>query len=157
MATEGIFQGSIEENIQIGSPFSSFKEIQEATKISGLSEYMESNHIGYQKILYPGDRTLPKRAKQQILWARGILGNKRLVLWEDTSGQLSHKEKIHFVNHLLSKDSSTTVLIVSNDLSILKKCERAIGMEDGEVLYDISAEEANKNQWFRNNCLLRDA
>jgi ABC-type bacteriocin/lantibiotic exporter with double-glycine peptidase domain len=157
MATEGIFQGSIEENIQIGSPFSSFKEIQEATKISGLSQYMESNHIGYQKILYPGDRTLPKRAKQQILWARGILGNKRLVLWEDTSGQLSHKEKIHFVNHLLAKDSNTTVLIVSNDLSILKKCERAIGMENGEVLHDIPAEEANKNQWFRNNCLLRDA
>ena len=157
MATEGIFQGSIEENIQIGSPFSSFKEIQEATEISGLSNYMDSNHIGYQKILYPGDRTFPKRAKQQILWARGILGNKKLILWEDTSGQLSHKEKLHFVNHLLNLDKHTTVIIVSNDLSIVKRCNRAVGMENGEVLYDISADEAKENEWFRNNCLMRDA
>ena len=157
MATEGLFQGTIEENIQIGSPESSFKEIQRATEISGLSEYMRSNNIGYQKIMYPGDKTFPKRAKQQILWSRGIIGNKQLILWEDTSGQLSHNEKLHFVNYLLGKDLKATVIVVSNDLSIVQKCDRAIGMENGEIIHDVDAADVKDIRWFRYNCLMRDA
>ncbi len=157
MATEGIFQGSIEENIQIGDHECSFEEIQRVTEISGLGDYMQNNNISYQKMLYPGDKTFAKRAKQQILWARGILGNKKLILWEDTSGQLSHLEKLKFVKHLLSLGKEVTVILVSNDMSIVKRCERAVGMENGEVLYDITSEEAKENQWFKSNCLMRDA
>jgi len=157
MASEGIFQGSIEENIQIGDYQSSFKAIQKASDISGLSEYMQSNNISYQKMLYPGDKTFAKRAKQQILWARGILGHKKLILWEDTSGQLSHIEKLRFVKYLIGLGEGVTVVMVSNDMSIVKRCNRAVGMENGEIIHDISADEAKSNQWFKNNCLMRDA
>ncbi|WP_296618423.1 peptidase domain-containing ABC transporter [Marivirga sp.] len=157
MSFGGIFQGTIEENISIGSPMSDMKEIQEATKITGLDEYMNSEPLGFQKMLFPGDRTFPKKIKQQILWTRGILGNKTLILWEDIFGMISQDRKHEFTNYLCRKDNPQTVMMVSNDMRILENCDRVIGMENGEILYDITGKGAKNHDWFEKICLNKNA
>ena len=157
MTTGSIFQGTIEENICIGSPMSSFEELKKAAEITGLSEYLESTREGYQMMLYPGDKTFPKKVQQQILWTRGILGNKSLILWEDVFGTTSREEKMKFTDYLIDKSNERTVLMVSNDMAILEKCDRVIGMEDGSIVHDLPATEVRDNEWFEKICLNRNA
>jgi ABC-type bacteriocin/lantibiotic exporter with double-glycine peptidase domain len=157
MTTGSIFQGTIEENICIGSPMSSFEELKKAAEITGLSEYLESTREGYQMMLYPGDKTFPKKVQQQILWTRGILGNKSLILWEDVFGTTSREEKMKFTDYLIDKSNERTVLMVSNDMTILEKCDRVIGMEDGSIVHDLPASEVRDNEWFEKICLNRNA
>lgn len=157
MSTEGIFQGTIGENIGLGLESVNYSTLQEASDIVGLSEYLESQPSGFQTMLYPGDKTLPKRVKQQILWARGIVGQKSIILWEDVFGMVSHKEKYKFVDYLTSKQTPQTVIIVSNDLKIVESCDRAIGMDSGVVLYDISGPAAKDHHWFQEICLNKNA
>ncbi|SMG52313.1 ABC-type bacteriocin/lantibiotic exporter, contains an N-terminal double-glycine peptidase domain [Marivirga sericea] len=157
MTTGSIFQGTIEENISIGSPMSSFEELKKAAEITGLAEYLEATKEGYQMILYPGDKAFPKKVQQQILWTRGILGNKALVLWEDVFGTTSRDEKMKFVDHLLDRSNDKTILMVSNDMRILEKCDRVIGMENGVIVHDLPASEARDNEWFEKICLDRNA
>ncbi|GAA5040756.1 ABC transporter ATP-binding protein [Marivirga lumbricoides] len=157
MSTEGIFQGTIGENIGLGRDYITYKELQYVADIVGLSEYIESQPNGFQKMLYPGDRTMPKRVKQQILWARGIIGDKSLILWEDVFGMVSYKEKYNFVDYLTSKELKQTVIIVSNDLKIIESCDRAIGMDSGVILYNISGKDAKDHHWFQEICLNKNA
>jgi len=157
MSFGGIFQGTIEENISIGAPLCGLKEIQEATKRTGLDEFMDSEPLGYQRMLFPGDRTFPKKIKQQILWTRGILGKKTLVLWEDIFGMISQDNKHSFTDYLCRKDNPQTVLMVSNDMRILESCDRVIGMENGEILYDVPGKGVKNHDWFENISLNKNA
>jgi ABC-type bacteriocin/lantibiotic exporter with double-glycine peptidase domain len=157
MSTGGIFQGTIEENICIGSPMSDIEEIKKASKITGLDEYMESEPLGYQKMIFPGDRTFPKEIKQKILWTRGVIGNKTLLLWEDIFGMITHEKKYKFTNYLCGKDNPQTVIMISNDMRILEKCDRVIGMEDSEILYDVSGKEVKNHDWFEKISLNNNA
>lgn len=157
MATGGIFQGTIEENISIGSPNSSFEEIKRAAEITGLADYMDTEPQGYQRLLFPEDPTFPKKIKQKILWTRGILGKKSLILWEDIFGMISMNEKKEFIEHLCNKDNPQTVFLVSNDMKILEKCGRVLGMENGEILYDLSIDQLKDNEWFEKICLNKNA
>ncbi|MBK6266733.1 ATP-binding cassette domain-containing protein [Marivirga sp. S37H4] len=155
MSTEGIFHGTVAENLSMGVESISFDELQEACEVTGLSEYLESEPSGFQKILFPGDKTLPKRAKQQLLWARGILGNKSLILWEDAFGMVSYKEKLDFVKYLTN--SKKTVVLVSNNMDVIEKCDRVIGMEKGKLLYDIPGLDAKNHNWFQEIALSKNA
>lgn len=157
MSTEGIFQGTIGENIGLGLESATYDRLQEASDIVGLGEYLESLPSGFQTMLYPGDKTLPKRVKQQILWARGIVGQKSLILWEDVFGMVSYKEKYKFVDYLTDKQTPQTVVIVSNDLKIIESCDRAIGMDSGVVLYDVPGPAAKDHHWFQEICLNKNA
>lgn len=157
MSSGGIFQGTIEENISIGSPMSSLEEIQKASKITGLDEFMESEPLGYQRMIFPGDRTFPKKIKQQILWTRGILGNKTLILWEDIFGMISQDKKHQFTNYICREDNKQTVIMVSNDMRILENCDRVIGMENGEILYDVPGTEVKNHDWFKKISLNKNA
>jgi ABC-type bacteriocin/lantibiotic exporter with double-glycine peptidase domain len=157
MSTGGIFLGTIEENISIGSPLSSLQEIQEAAKITGLDKFMETEPEGYQRMLFPGDRTFPKKIKQQILWTRGILGQKTLILWEDVFGTISQEEKHKFADFLCSKENKRTVVLISNDIRVLEKCDRVLGMDNGEILYDVSANSIKNHDWFEKIVLNKDA
>lgn len=157
MSFGGIFQGTIEENINIGSPMSDLEEIQNAAKITGLDEYMDSEPLGFQRMLFPGDRTFPKKIKQQILWTRGILGRKTLILWEDIFGMISQDKKHKFTNYLNRKDNLQTVIMVSNDMRILENCDRVIGMENGEILYDVPGKGVKNHDWFEKIGLNKNA
>jgi ABC-type bacteriocin/lantibiotic exporter with double-glycine peptidase domain len=157
MGFGGIFQGTIQENISIGSPMSNMEEIQNATKITGLDEFMDGEPLGYQRMLFPADRTFPKKIKQQILWTRGILGKKTLILWEDIFGMISQDRKHEFTNYLCRKGNPQTVMMVSNDMRILENCDRVIGMENGEILYDVTGKDAKNHDWFEKICLNKNA
>ena len=157
MSFGGIFQGTIEENINIGSPMSDLQEIQKAAQITGLDEFMDQENAGYQRMLFPGDRTFPKKIKQQILWTRGILGKKTLVLWEDVFGMISQDKKHKFTNYLCRADNQQTVLMVSNDMRILENCDRVIGMDDGEILYDVPGKGVKNHDWFEKISLNKNA
>ncbi len=157
MTKEGIFQGTIAENIMIGDHTASFEEMQNASEITGLKEFLESEPHGYHKMLYPGDKIFPKSAKQRILWTRGIVGGKSLILWEDISGRISFQEKLKFVNYLTSSNNPQTVVLVSKDLNFISKCDRVIGMEDGKIVHNIPGSEAQHNDWFQQICVNRNA
>ncbi|WP_375579732.1 ATP-binding cassette domain-containing protein [Marivirga tractuosa] len=157
MSFGGIFQGTIEENIRIGSPLSEMEEIQKATQITGLDEFMDGEPLGYQRMLFPGDRTFPKKIKQQILWTRGIIGKKTLILWEDIFGMMSQDNKHKFINYLCRENNKQTVIMVSNDMRILEKCDRVIGMENGEILYDVPGKGVKNHDWFEKISLNKNA
>ncbi|ADR22257.1 ABC transporter ATP-binding protein [Marivirga tractuosa] len=157
MTTASIFQGTIEENISIGSPMSNFKELQKAASITGLDQYLEHNKNGYQQMLYPGDKTFPKKVVQQILWTRGILGNKSMILWEDVFGTTSRQEKMKFVDSLIDDKNQKTTLLITNDMEILEKCDRVIGMENGQIIHDLPSSEVGSIEWFQKICLNKNA
>jgi ABC-type bacteriocin/lantibiotic exporter with double-glycine peptidase domain len=157
MSKEGVFQGTIAENIMVGNHTASFEELQEATKITGLINYLESESQGYHKMLYPGDGVFPKSVKQQILWTRGIVGRKSLILWEDMLGKIPFQEKMKFVEYLTSKSNKKTVVMVSKDLQIIEKCDRAIGMENGKIVQEMKGSEAKNSSWFQEICINRNA
>lgn len=146
LAKEDIFKGSLAENISIGKPNISIKDIQNAAEVVGLTSFVETLPIGYSTQLLPEGKNLPKSIRQRIMLARGIVGNPKIILLEDHFNQLQNTDKKRFIEHL--KQSSASVIAVSNEKDVVMQFDRTIILDNGEIIADDSTDSILKKKTF---------
>ena len=74
--------------------------------------------------------------QQRVAIARALIGNPSLILADEPTGALDSKTGEEVMNLLieLSEKESATIVIVTHDMSIAKRCKRAIKMKDGLII-----------------------
>ncbi len=72
---------------------------------------------------------------QRAAIARGIVGDPRVILADEPTGNLDHKRGSEVMNILVeeSRDRGKTVLIATHDLRILDRVDGTVFMEDGGI------------------------
>lgn len=73
--------------------------------------------------------------RQRVAIARALVANPKVVWADEPTGNLD-SENAHSVLDLileLNKELETTVVLVTHDVEIAKRCERIIHMESGEI------------------------
>jgi len=145
---EDIFRGTVIENISMGRPSVDFDDVKNAVEIVGLSEYIETLSEGYNKILDPEGRKLPKTIAQKIMLARSIAGKPKMILLEDTFNKLETADRNRLLDYLMSKDNPTTVIAVSNDPKVAKHFNRIVALQYGEMIDCGTFEQTKEKEWF---------
>ena len=76
--------------------------------------------------------------QQRVAIARALIGNPSLILADEPTGALDSKTGEEVMNLLieLSEKESATIVIVTHDMSIAKRCKRIIKMKDGAIIKD---------------------
>lgn len=150
--TEGIFMGTILENITLGRKDIGTREVQLALKKTGLDEDIANLRNGFNHYLDHGDHFLPKEIYQKIMWTRAIVGTPQLILYDDFKTSGSTTQKNVFWNTITDKNDPWTLLAISNDLSFIRRCDYAVIMEDGQISKIIRGSEVDGDEWFLSNC-----
>ena len=143
LAREDIFNGTLHENLVLGKPDVALKEIQAAVDVVGLTSFVESLPLGYNTLMVPEGKTLPKNVRLKIMLARCLIVAPKLILLEDNFNQLNKQEKNKLIDHLMQLD--TTIIAVSNDLEIANKFQKTLVLNQGEV-FAFDAYQNLKNQ-----------
>lgn len=122
---QDIFQGTLWENITMGNAHITLKDVNDLVEKLGLKSFVQSDKLGYDNMLDPVGKRLPKQTKQKILLIRALLGNNRLLLLEEPFEYLDEATGRALINWL--KDlQNTTVLIASDDASLSKECDMTV-------------------------------
>lgn len=148
LAKEDIFEGTLHENITLGKPNIHDEQIQEIISVLGLSDFVANSDNGYNTMLLPEGKNLPKSIRLKIMLARCLAGNPKLVLVGDNFNHLEREDKQKFIDYILQPDKTFTVIAVSNDPEIAKHFDQVIVLEKGKVIGNDKFNALQSKAWF---------
>jgi ABC-type bacteriocin/lantibiotic exporter with double-glycine peptidase domain len=128
-----IFQGSLMENITMGSNEISAQEILKLAEKIGLKAFMSDLNDGLNTKIDPIGKKLSRNIIQKILLLRALVNSPRLVLMEEPFEGLSDIVSQSIKEYLLNHTPHQTILISCNDESFAASCDKVIYLEKGKV------------------------
>jgi ATP-binding cassette, subfamily B, bacterial len=130
---QGVFRGTILENLTMGSFDISMKEITHLADKIGFTEFIMTNKNGYDTLLDPMGKRLSNHVKQNIKLLRALLGKPTLLLLEEPLSHLDAAQEFAMMEYL-RLESNATVLIISNDKELHTLCDQVLELEDGVII-----------------------
>lgn len=130
---QGIFRGTILENLTMGSSNISMTEITYLANKIGFTEFITENKNGYDTLLDPMGKRLSNYVKQNIKLLRALLGKPTLLLLEEPLGHLNATQEFAIMEYL-RLESNATVLIISNEKELHTMCDTVLDLENGVII-----------------------
>ncbi|MEN7546587.1 ATP-binding cassette domain-containing protein [Rapidithrix thailandica] len=143
---EDIFKGTLEENITLGKPGIDLEQLRKAAEVVGLTEFVRALPEGYDTMLLPEGKNLPKSVRLKIMLARSLAENPQLILVEDNFNHLNPIDKNRFLDYLLTK--KCTVVVVSNDPYVAAKFGKVAVLDDGRLIAHDPFETIVNKEWY---------
>ena len=134
IAADEIFDGSIYENISVGMNHVTLERVNYALEKVGLHDFINELPNGIHTHLTSGGKNFSSSVIYKIILARCIAKDPKLLILNDYFNSFHSKEKKKIIDFLVSKENNWTLLVVSNDPSILSECDRVILLKDGSQL-----------------------
>jgi ABC-type bacteriocin/lantibiotic exporter with double-glycine peptidase domain len=144
LSQEQLFQGTLYENITMGREDANMDNVKWAFENLGLSEFLKKSDKGFETLIDPQGRKLPRSIIQKLILARSIADKPRLLLLEDAFEHLDINERHEIIDFLLKPEHPWTVVAVSSDEYLEQVVDRKIIMKDGKIIDQIITKARNK-------------
>jgi len=127
-----LFRGTVWENLTMGRPEVTIKDVKWVLERIGLTKYIQSLPEGLNTLLIPDGPQLPQSIVRKIILARCIAKRPQLLLMDDFFS-IWNKTEREKIGNFLTCDEIETVIVVSNNAEFAKLCDRVIVMEEGKI------------------------
>lgn len=134
LAEESPFEGTILDNITFGDKSISQEQIYWALDKVGLTSFIREQPNGLQTIIYPEGKEIPYIISKKIVLARSIVGKPKLLVLKDPLDQFSREESEQIIQFLTDPKNGWALLVVSENETWSKYCNRVVTMEKGQVV-----------------------
>ncbi|WP_396215966.1 peptidase domain-containing ABC transporter [Gemmatimonas sp.] len=129
-----LFDGSVEENVSVGRAHITPLDVRAALDDLQLTDEIQQLPQGLQTELTNGARNLPTHLANKLLIAQGIVGNPRLVVFDDFFQNLDASSRSLIIRLLTDRSRAWTVLAVSNDPLLLAEFDRVVVVHGGRIV-----------------------
>ena len=126
--SQDIFHATLKENITMGDPSVDIIEMSDYVDKLGLTDFVQSHSAGYDFILDPSGKKLPKNIRQKILLIRALLGKNRLLLLEEPFENLDEAARKALI-YIIKNKKNCTVLIATNDTNFSEECDAVLSLQ----------------------------
>ncbi|MBO8229865.1 MAG: ABC transporter transmembrane domain-containing protein [Prochlorococcus marinus CUG1432] len=133
-----LFDGSIQSNIALTKPDSSYEEIINAAKLACAHEFIEKLPSGYTNSVGERGSGLSGGQRQRIAIARVILRKPKLLILDEATSALDVDTEKRVIRNILDTFKGSTILFISHRLSNLRDADNILLMDEGSL-----AEEGN--------------
>lgn len=133
LSQEQLFEGSILDNITMGKTNVSFDDVKWAVSNLGLNDFVKSMSEGYNTLIQPQGKSLPRSIVQKLLIARSIAFRPKLLVLEDTFEHIDISDRIKIINFLTDKSNKWTLIAVSTDKYLAQKSDWIALMKAGRI------------------------
>jgi len=136
-----LFHGTVATNIAYGKPDATIDEIITAARAANAHDFIVGFPDGYETLVGERGHTLSGGERQRISIARAILNNPAiLILDEATSSVDTETEKL--IQEALDRlISNRTTIAIAHRLSTLRKADRLVILDKGEITEQGTHEE----------------
>jgi ABC-type bacteriocin/lantibiotic exporter with double-glycine peptidase domain len=148
LSKEDIFRGTFRENISLNRENITLTDIRKIVELVGLTDFLNSSKEGFERMLDPEGRRLPKSIISKIKLARALIGNPDLILLEDYFMYLGHDDVERIIRYLTERDNPATVITVTNDPEIAARFDRVLVLNKGEITGCGPFDKLKDKEWF---------
>ncbi len=136
-----IFADSARENIRFGRPDATDAEVEAAARAAAAHDFLSRLPEGYDT--YVGERgiMLSGGQKQRIAIARAILRDAPVLLLDEATSALDAESERAVQAAVAELSADRTTLIVAHRLATVKKADRIVVFEEGQIVAEGTHEE----------------
>ncbi len=129
---QDIFNGTVWENISLGNENISIQTVIDIAAEVGLNDFISTLKNGYDTMLDPTGKRLPRNVIHKILLVRALAGKPRLLLLEEPWQNFENANRQQIIQLLHNLDN-TTLVVVTNDDDFATLCHKVITIEEGTI------------------------
>jgi ATP-binding cassette subfamily B protein len=129
-----LFNNNIYYNIAYGRPEASKDEIEKATQLAHLEQFIEQLPEGYETLV--GERGLKVSGgeKQRIAIARMLLKNPGIMVFDEATSSLDSSSEQAILEALSEVAESHTTLVIAHRLSTIVDADNIVVLDQGRVV-----------------------
>ncbi|NVO86577.1 peptidase domain-containing ABC transporter [Hymenobacter terrestris] len=132
MSHQGLFEGTLLQNITIDQPFIEPDDVAWALELVGLRDELYARAQGLNTPISVGT-PLSDSARQKLLLVRALVSRPRLLLLDNPLPGVERTERLRIMGRLLAPDQPWTVFIATHSPDALRLCDRLVLLRDGRI------------------------
>lgn len=139
-----LFNSSVRDNIAISRPTATMDEIIRAARLAGAHDFILELKEGYDtKVGERGD-SLSGGQKQRVAIARALLANPAVLIFDEATSALDYESERIIFNNMGAIGANRTMLIIAHRLSAVRRCDKIIVVDKGEIVESGTHEQLMK-------------
>ncbi|MCP4338543.1 MAG: type I secretion system permease/ATPase [Desulfobulbaceae bacterium] len=140
-----LFQGTLKDNLTLGTPGATHKEILAAINLAGLNDYVSQHHNGLDMPIGEGGSNLSAGQRQSIALARALLTDRPIVLLDEPTSAMDATTEAEVLNKLRTELKDKTLILVTHKAALLNLVDRVLLIDRGALLFDGGREQFLQN------------
>lgn len=128
-----LFNSSVRDNIAVNNPAATMEQVIRAATLAGAHEFILELKEGYDTKVGERGAALSGGQRQRIAIARALLSNPPILIFDEATSALDYQSESIIMQNLDEIAESRTMLIIAHRLSTVRRCDRIIVIEKGEI------------------------
>jgi ATP-binding cassette subfamily B protein len=128
-----LFSNTVAANIAFGHPNATLEQIQEAARQASAHDFISALPHGYHTVLGESGVDLSGGQRQRIALARALLLQPPILILDDPTASVDAKTENEIGTALRSAMDGRTTFVVSGRLSLLRRADVILVLEEGQV------------------------
>ena len=124
---------TVAENIELALLYHNMPGAERKRRVADVMDRMG---IAHRAKHMPGQ--LSGGQQQRVAVARAVVGDQPLILADEPTGNLDSRTGANIMELMfdLNRSSSTTLVLVTHDLSLAERCDRVLSLDGGKLVSD---------------------
>jgi ABC-type bacteriocin/lantibiotic exporter with double-glycine peptidase domain len=141
-----VINGSIRDNVTLGYPKIDFSDelVLSALEKAQLTEFTESQPEGIYSLVGDKGSKLSGGQRQRLGIARALLTNPKLLVLDEATSALDAKTEDSISRTIYELKGETTVLLIAHRLSIARKSNKVVYLNQGKIEFAGTFEEVRE-------------
>lgn len=128
-----LFFGTIAENIAYARPEATRAQIVAAARASRAHEFILRLPDGYDSVVGERGQTLSGGERQRISIARALLTDPRILILDEATSSVDNETEREIQEALDNLTRGRTTIAIAHRLSTLRRADRLVVLEDGQI------------------------
>ncbi|MBM7642860.1 ABC transporter ATP-binding protein [Streptococcus loxodontisalivarius] len=129
-----LFSGTIADNLRQGKADADQYALERAASIAQAAEFIERMDDTYHSYVEERGNNFSGGQKQRMSIARGVIGNPKILVLDDSTSALDAKSE-KLVQEALNNDlKDTTTIIIAQKISSVVKADKILVLDDGRLI-----------------------
>jgi len=128
-----LFHGTVEENIRLGRPDASQRQLEDAARAANIHEFIQSLPQGYATVIGEKGIKLSGGQRQRLAIARALLRDTPILVLDEALSAVDAENEAVIQEALDRLMQGRTTLILAHRLSSVIDCDRILVLDGGKV------------------------
>jgi thiol reductant ABC exporter CydD subunit len=137
-----LFRGTVEDNIRLGDPNSSVRQVRDAASLAGADGFIGALPRAYETQIGDGGRPLSPGQRRRIGLARAFLRDAALVVLDEPTADLD-PSSVRIVSAAVRRlQPGRTMLVIAHRPELVERAHRVVALVDGGTVPAMQARRA---------------
>ena len=131
-----LFSGTLRDNVSLGQDDCTEDHIVESLKAAGADFIGEGDGSALEFFIQDQGSNLSGGQKQAVMIARALAFKPDVFLFDEPTSAMDGFTEAQVIDHLSSKLTNQTLIIVTHKMPVVAMCDRVIVMDQGKIIGD---------------------